>query len=73
MLDLSPGDLRWLLSDSTWDPDGHAQRAVMGSALVICCRTAMKKRICTWVTCRNRLERTDVRSASERTPNPMEM
>ena len=47
MLDLSPGDLRWLSSDSTWISDGRAQRVAMESALTICCRTVMKKRICT--------------------------
>jgi hypothetical protein len=53
MLDLSPGDLRVILASlaSIWlcmePPTAGLRRAVMGSALAICCRTVTKKRICT--------------------------
>ena len=53
MSDLSPGDLRYILASSVsiWlcmePPTAGLRRAVMGSALAICCRTVMKKRICT--------------------------
>ena len=53
MLDLSPGDLRFILASlaSIWHcmepPTAGLRRAVMGSDLAICCRTVMKKRICT--------------------------
>ena len=53
MLDLSPGDWKFILASlgSVWlcmdSPTAMLRSAVMGSALVICCRTAMKKRICT--------------------------
>ena len=46
MLDLSPGDLRWLPSDSAWKPQHPGSESVMRSVLATRCRTVMKKRIC---------------------------
>jgi hypothetical protein len=51
IFDLSPGDLRLILASfaSIWlcmePPMAGLRRAVMGSALAICWRTVMKKRI----------------------------
>ena len=51
-LDLSPGDLRSILASLAYiwvsmdHPTARLTSAAMGSALVICCRTVMKKRIC---------------------------
>ena len=53
MLDLSPGNLRIILASLApiWLCiellTAGLRRAIMGSALAICCRTVMKKRICT--------------------------
>ncbi len=57
MVDLSPGDLRFILASlaSIWlciePPTAGLRRAVMRSTVAICCRTMMKKRICTRVEC----------------------
>ena len=53
LLDSSPGDLRFMLASlpsirlSMELPMAGLRRAVLGSALAICCRTVTKKRICT--------------------------
>jgi len=58
MLDLRAGDLSLAKEASIWfcmEPTAGLRRAVMGSALAICWRTVMKKRIWTWVECWRRL------------------
>ena len=52
MLDLSPGDLRfilrvWLPSDSAWNPRWPGTEGSHGVCPAICCRVVMKKRVCT--------------------------
>jgi len=56
--DFNAGDLRRAKEASIWfcmEPTAGLRRAVMGSALAICWRTVMKKRIWTWVECWRRL------------------
>jgi len=58
MLDLRAGDFNLEKEASIWfcmEPTAGLRRAVMGSALAICWRTVMKKRIWTWVECWRRL------------------
>ena len=51
MLDLSPGDLRfilrvWLPSDSAWNPRRPGSEGSHGVCPAICCRVVKKKRVC---------------------------
>ena len=52
MLDLIPGDLRfilrvWLPSDSAWNPRRPGSEGSHGVCPAICCRVVMKEQVCT--------------------------